>query len=90
MNPLLSQTVKNFIAQFETNVLPHINKGENLDEWSTSQPVTCYVSATTLLDPQLRELVGIKPGTPEGLFMNVRVVGKPDMTTEIWYEPKNV
>ena len=79
----LSQTVKNFIGEFERNIVPHLNKGPTGDR---GQLVTCYVSASTLMDPQLKELLGITPGTKEGEFMGVSVKGKPDMTFDTYYD----
>lgn len=80
----LSQTVKNFLTQFERDVLPHINTNKNKSLNQTGyQSVMCYVSAATLEDPQLKELVRIKPGEPVGRFMGVRVEGKPDMLVEV-------
>ncbi len=83
----LSQTVKNFLGEFERNIIPHFNKAE-ASSLVGGQPITCYVSASTLMDPQLKELLGIKPGSPEGKFMGVVVKGKPDMTFETNYEEK--
>lgn len=82
----VSQTVKNFLTQFELEVVPYLNKGFDSAKISGTQLITCYVSATTLLDPQFKELIGISSGNPTGSFMGVTIVGKPDMTVEKHYE----
>ena len=80
----LSQTLKNFVLEFERQILPHLNKGPS-HALGAGQLITCYVSAATLQDPQLRELLGITAGEATGRFMNVSVVAKPDMTFETYY-----
>ncbi len=82
----LSQALKNFLTQFEHQVLPHINMGKVRDGFSGFQPITCYVSSETLRDPQVQELLGITKGQRNGRFLGVSVVGKPDMSVELHYK----
>lgn len=71
----LSQNLKNFITQFEQAVLPRIKNNEVM---------TVYVSQATLQDKQVRELIGLRPGTLYGTFMGITIKAKPDMEVQVW------
>lgn len=76
----LSRAVKNFLVQFEQEVLPHINLGrsENLVQMGY-QPVSCAVSTETLADPQLKEMLNVGADGSGGKFMGITVRVKPDL-----------
>jgi hypothetical protein len=78
----LSQTLKNFLVLWESEVLPKIQEGYGGDSNRKSMVVT--ISSTAMHDPQMQELLGISPGNKTGRFMGVIVKTKPDMEVELY------
>lgn len=96
----ISKTVETFLTQFENGVLPKIARyyyllgknGEKFSSYGQALPISCWVSDSSMQDPQFRQLLGIGAdgsGKSDAKFMGIYVKTKPDMVVETYFDEED-